>query len=70
MFIGYRLKSVMKDFPSTREVFTLYEPENLKLLVKQNGFEIVKEEKQATNRIAVDGSQIQSIDICLMAEKR
>jgi SAM-dependent methyltransferase len=64
--IGYRPKSVMKDFPSTQEVFTLYEPEDLNLLLKQNGFEIIKEVKQSTNRTAVDGSQIQSIDICLI----
>jgi hypothetical protein len=70
LVIGYRPKSVMKDFPSTQEVFTLYEPEDLQLLVKQNGFEIIKEVKQATNRIAVDGSWVQSVDICLMVKKR
>ena len=67
---GYRPKSVMKDFPSTQEVFTLYEPEDLTLLIKQNGFEIIKETQQSTNRTAVDGSQVQSIDICLVAQKQ
>jgi SAM-dependent methyltransferase len=67
--IGYRPKSVMKDFPSTQEVFTLYEPEDLQLMIKQNGFEIIKEVSQTTNRKAVDGSQVQSIDICLIVKK-
>ena len=68
--IGYRPKSVMKDFPSTQEVFILYEPEDMQSLIKQNGFEIIRETKQATRRTAVDGSQIQSIDICLVVKKR
>ena len=68
--IGYRPKSVMKDFPSTQEVFKLYEPEDMQLLVKQNGFEIINEVKQATNRTAVDGTQVQSIDICLIVKKQ
>jgi ubiquinone/menaquinone biosynthesis C-methylase UbiE len=64
--IGYRPKSVMKDFPSTQEVFNLYEPEDLNFLLKQNGFEIIKEKRQSYTRQAVDGSWIQSIDICLI----
>jgi ubiquinone/menaquinone biosynthesis C-methylase UbiE len=68
LIIGYRPKSVMKDFPSTQEVFNLYEPEDLQLLLKQNGFEIIKEVRQTANRTAVDGSQVQSIDICLIAK--
>ena len=67
--MGYRPESVMKDLPFTQEVFKLYEPEDLELLIKQTGFEIIKEEKQATSRKSVDGSWIQSIDICLIAEK-
>ena len=70
LVIGYRPKSVMKDFPSTQEVFRLYEPDELRLLVQQNGFEIIKEEHRPHTRIAVDGSWIQSIDICLIVEKR
>jgi ubiquinone/menaquinone biosynthesis C-methylase UbiE len=70
--IGYRPKSVMKDYPSTQEVFNLYEPEDLKLMIQQNGFKIIKEVSQTTNREikVVDGSQIQQfIDICLIVEK-
>jgi SAM-dependent methyltransferase len=72
LVIGYRPKSIMKDGPSTQEVFTLYEPEDLKSVMKQNGFEIVKEVSQTTNREVkiVDGSQVQQlIDICLIVEK-
>jgi len=68
--MGYRPECVMKDLPFTQEVFTLYDPEDLQLLIKQNGFGIIKEEKQRTSRKSVDGSLIQSIDICLIAEKR
>ena len=64
--IGYRPKSVMKDFPSTQEVFKLYEPDELPLLLRQNGFENIREEKQPTHRKAVDGSWVDSIDICLI----
>jgi len=70
--IGYRPKSVMKDYPSTQEVFNLYEPEDLQIIMRQCGFEIIKEVSQTTNREikVVDGSQIQQfIDICLIVEK-
>jgi ubiquinone/menaquinone biosynthesis C-methylase UbiE len=67
--IGYRPKSVMKDHPTTQEVFTLYEPEDLQLMIKQNGFEIVREVRQTKNIKVVDGPQVQAIDICLVVEK-
>ena len=69
LVIGYRPKSVMINLPFAQEVFKLYDSDELQLLVKQNGFNIVKEDKQFTNRKSVDGSEIKSIDICLIVEK-
>ena len=69
LFIGYRPKSVMKDLPFAREVFNLFEPEDLQMIVQQQGFKIVKEEIQTTHRVSVNGSVVHSADICLIAEK-
>ena len=69
--IGYRPKSVMKDSPTTQEVFNLYEQEDLALLMTQNRFKIIKEVSQKTSqKTAIDGSQRQFIDICLVLKKQ
>lgn len=70
LFIGYRPKSVMKDLPFAREVFKLFAPEDLRMIVQQQGFKIVKEEIQKTHRVSADGSVVHSADICLIAQKR
>jgi ubiquinone/menaquinone biosynthesis C-methylase UbiE len=69
LFIGYRPKSVMKDLPFAQEVFMLYDSEDLQLIVQRQGFKIVKEESQTTQRKSVDGSVIHTTDICLIVEK-
>ncbi len=69
LIIGYRPKSVMINLPFVQEVFKLYDPVDLQLLINQNGFRKVKEDKQTITRVSVDGSEIQSTDICLIVEK-
>jgi SAM-dependent methyltransferase len=67
--IGYRPKSIMINLPFTQEVFKHYDPEDLQILMRENGFEIIKEETQLSAIKVVDGSEVQVIDICLIAEK-
>jgi SAM-dependent methyltransferase len=69
LVIGYRPKSIMINFPFTQEVFKHYDPEDLQLLIKENGFKIIKEEKQLSTITVIDGSEVQVVDICLVAEK-
>jgi SAM-dependent methyltransferase len=69
LFIGYRPKSAMIKLPFVKEVFKLYDTEDLQSLITKNGFKIVKEDKQTINRTSVDGSEIKSTDICLIVEK-
>lgn len=69
LVIGYRPKSVMINLPFAQEVFRLYDPEELQAIVRQNGFKIIKEEIQSTQRKSVDGSVIHSSDVCLIAKK-
>lgn len=69
LIIGYRPKSVMINLPFAQEVFKLYDPDELQLLIKQNGFKIIKEENQTITRKSIDGSEIKSTDICLIVEK-
>ncbi|HEX2935648.1 MAG TPA: class I SAM-dependent methyltransferase [Bacteroidales bacterium] len=66
---GYRPKEVMKNLPFAQEVFRLFDPEELQLEVEKNGFKVIKEERKETHRKSVDGSEVHSMDICLIAEK-
>jgi ubiquinone/menaquinone biosynthesis C-methylase UbiE len=69
LLIGYRPKSVMKDLPFAQEVFRLYDSTDLQVILQRQGFKIIKEERQTTQRKSVDGSEIYSTDICLIVEK-
>jgi ubiquinone/menaquinone biosynthesis C-methylase UbiE len=70
LFLGFRPKSVMNALPFAQEVFALYEPDELKVILSHCGFINIEIKKQLTERKSVDGSFIKSLDICMIAEKQ
>lgn len=69
LVIGYRPKATMINFSFTQEVFRHYNPQDVQLLVKESGFEVIKEETQMSIIKVVNGSNAQVLDVCLIAEK-
>lgn len=69
LVIGYRPKSSMEKLPFTHEVFTHYNSEELRKIIEQNGFQILKEATNATVVKSVEKGMIEMFDICLVAEK-
>lgn len=69
-YIGYRPKSSMENLPFTQEVFKHYDPIDLRLLTEENGFKFIKEDVQTTTIKAVDGANVQILDVCLIIEKQ
>ena len=70
LVIGYRPRSVMENLAFAKEQFILFDPADMRLLMEDNGFRVVKEKQQATSRKSVNGSIIKSTDICLVLEKK
>ncbi len=69
LLLGYRPKNAVKDAPFTKEVFTLYEPEEINQLLVNAGFTI---EKETDNFISVktsEGKEIQMQGKAVMAKK-
>jgi hypothetical protein len=50
-------------------VFTHYDSEELRTIIEQNGFQILKEATNATVVKSVEKGMIEMFDICLVAEK-
>ena len=69
LIIGYRPKSSMEKLPFTHEVFKHYDSAELRSIIEQNGFIILKEVNNATVVKSVEKGMIEMFDICLIAEK-
>lgn len=69
LLFGYRPRNTVEHLPFTQENFTLYEPEELNLLISEYGFEKVCEEVNSYNKEAPDRTMLQITDICLLAKK-
>jgi ubiquinone/menaquinone biosynthesis C-methylase UbiE len=67
--IGFSPKSVMENLPFTKESFRLFEKQEVINLLKNNQFKIADEQVQNINRRLVTGEYIDSIIICIVAEK-
>lgn len=70
LHMGYRPKSSMENLPYTQEVFKHYDPIDLRLLTEENGFKTIKEDAQTSTIKAVDGANVQILDICLIIERK
>lgn len=67
--IGYRPRKTVEHLAFTRQNFTLYEPEELDVLIKENGFEPVSEKSQSYEKKAPDGTLMQVSDMCLLVRR-
>lgn len=69
LLLGLRPKSSMENPPFTKEVFRLFEPLQIIELLQRHNLKIVDEQARNVSRKSVDGKYINSIDICIVAEK-
>ncbi len=69
LLIGFRPKSIMEKLPFTKEVFRLFESLQIIELLQRHNFKIIDEKTRNISRKSVDGNDINSIDICIVAEK-
>lgn len=70
LYIGYRPASSMINLPFAQEVFEHYESGQLQIMTEKTGFKTVREESNLTTIDAVDGNQVESVDHCLIVEKK
>jgi len=68
LLIGFRPKSIMEKLPFTKEVFRLFESLQIFELLQRHNFKIIDEKARHISRKSVDGNDINSIDICIVAE--
>lgn len=69
LLIGYRPRKTVEHLPFTRQNFTLYEPEELDMLVRDHGFEKVRQEANNYEKTAPDGTLLNITDNCLLVRK-
>lgn len=62
--LGYRPEACMKLYPFSAHGFRLYHEEELNNLMHQHGFELIHCRRESLLRIAVDGNEYPSEDIC------
>lgn len=64
--LGFRPEACMKLYPFSAHGFKLYSEEELNRLMQQQGFELIYSRKESLLRIAVDGNEYPSEDICTL----
>lgn len=69
LFLGYRPKDSVKDAPFTKEVFTLYHPEEVKDMVKEAGFLLQQQTENYISLTTDKGKEIQMPGFVLHAVK-
>ena len=68
--IGFRPRHAVEHLEFTKQNFILYEPDELKDLVEENGFEVINEKTNTHQKISVDETEFEVKDSCLLAKKR
>lgn len=66
--IGFRPRHVVEHLEFTKQNFILYEPDELKILVEDNGFEMVKEKTNTYQKLSVDETELEVKDSCMVAK--
>ncbi|MEX0721978.1 MAG: class I SAM-dependent methyltransferase [Balneolaceae bacterium] len=64
LLLGYHPRHSMEDQDFTKQNFTLYEPEELNYVLKENDFIKIQEKINKTKQTFVDGTEFESVDIC------
>lgn len=67
--IGYRPRHTIEHLPFTKQNFILYEPDELKALLSNNGLEATKEITRSHEKTSVDGMKVTVTDACLLVKK-
>ena len=69
LYLGYRTREDMKDLAFAKDVFTLYDSEELESLFLSNGLTIISQFEYETSRLSVTGERVTTTDRCLIVEK-
>lgn len=67
--IGYRPRHAVEHLAFTKQNFILYEPDELKTLLRDNGFEAINEIIRSHEKTSVDGEEVSITDACLFVQK-
>ncbi len=70
LVIGFRPKSIMEKLAFINNSFNLFESNEIAKLLEKHNFKNIREFMQNISRKTVDGSDIDSIDICISGEKQ
>jgi SAM-dependent methyltransferase len=68
LLLGFGPKSIMEKFPFTKEVFRLFESNDVIEILQKHNFRIIDEKMQNVTKKSVAGEIINSINICIVAE--
>lgn len=68
--IGFRPRHAVEHLEFTKQNFILYEINELRKLLEENGFEVVKEKTNSYLKISVDETELEVKDSCLLTKKR
>jgi len=69
-YTGFRPTTSMLQMPFVKFGFTLYEPHEWQALLEQNGFKVVRTDKQADPEMEMSGRKLQLESICMVAQKQ
>ncbi|MEX2600064.1 MAG: class I SAM-dependent methyltransferase [Balneolaceae bacterium] len=69
LLFGFRPRSNVEHLEFTKQNFILYEPEELKALIEQAGFQVVQELSRQFEMEPDNGEPISVTDICMVAKK-
>lgn len=68
-YSGFRTKKSMQSFPFVRFGFHLYEPEEWQTLLENNGFHVIRTDRQHDAPQTVNGQPLQLESVCVVAQK-
>jgi ubiquinone/menaquinone biosynthesis C-methylase UbiE len=69
LYSGFRTKKSMQSFPFVRFGFTLYEPAEWQAILENNGFHIIRTDRQQDPPQTVNGQPLQLESVCVIAQK-
>lgn len=70
LLIGFRPRHSVEHLEFTKENFILYETDELRKLVEDNGFEVARERTNTYQKDSVDETEFMVKDTCLFLKKR
>lgn len=68
--MGFRPRHVVEHLEFTKQNFILYEADELRELLEENGFEMVNEKTNSYQKVSIDETVLEVKDSCLLVKKR